>query len=282
MTAGISLSIDRTGVSLEFYQRGSHMKYGRLKELFSFRETVWRMAVSQLKNKYSRSLLGVAWAVINPVLIMLAVNFVFVCVFKTGIKDFSMFILAGIYPWFFFSNAVSEAAFSVLNQKSVLRQFNLPTEIIPLASVLGNFLNFLIGWIFIYPLFLWFRPQIITLLPLLVVGFFVIFLFVFGAGLIASILNVYFRDIGQLLPVALMFWFWITPVFYSVDMVPPTYRWICDINPMTPMIAFYRGVLFEGRVLWNELYAAFFIAVIVLMAGWGLFLKLKSNILKKT
>ena len=113
-------------------------------------------------------------------------------------------------------------------------------------------------------------------------GFALILLFVSGAGLIISILNVYFRDIGQLLSVFLMFWFWITPVFYSVDMVPQNYQWICNINPMTPMIAFFRGVLFEDRVLWNELLTTSLIAAITLLAGWGLFLKLKPNIMKKT
>ena len=257
------------------------MKFGQLKTLFSYRETIWKMAASQLKAKYSQSLLGLAWAVINPFLIMLAVTFVFVCVFKTDIKGFSRFVLAGIFPWFFFSNAISEAACSVLNQKNVLRQFDLPAEIIPLASVLGNFLNFLIGWIFIYPLFLWFRPQIIMFFPFLVAGLFLTLVFVAGAGLVIAILNVYFRDVGQLLSVILMFWFWVTPVFYSVEMVPPNYRWICDFNPMTQFIVFYRGVLFENRVPFRELTGMAVAAFITLLAGWGIFVSLKQNILKK-
>jgi len=239
------------------------------------------MAICQLKTKYSQSLLGLAWAVINPFLIMLAVTFVFVCVFKTDIKNFPQFVLAGIFPWFFFSNSVSEAAFSVLSQKNVLRQFNLPAEIIPLASVLGNFFNFLIGWIFIYPLFLWFKPQSIMLLPFLVVGLFLTLIFVAGAGLMISILNVYFRDIGQLLSVILMFWFWITPVFYSVEMVPLNFRWICHFNPMTQFIVFYRGILFENRVLLPELVSIAGTAFITLLTGWFTFVSLKQNILKK-
>ena len=257
------------------------MEFGQFKTLFSYRETLWKMAVSQLKVKYSQSLLGLAWAVINPFLIMLAVTFVFVCVFKTDMKDFSRFVLAGIFPWFFFSNAVSEAAFSVLGQKNDLRQFSLPAEIIPLASVLGNFLNFLIGWIFIYPLFLWFKPQIIMLFPFLAVGLFLTLVFVAGVGLLIAILNVYFRDVGQLLSVILMFWFWVTPVFYSVEMVPQKYRWVCDINPMTQFIVFYRGVLFENRVPFLELISVAGTAFITLLVGWGVFVSMKQNILKK-
>lgn len=257
------------------------MESMQIRVLFSYRETLWKMAVNQLKVKYAQSLLGVAWAVVNPFLIMLAVTFVFVHVFKMEIKDFSLFALAGIYPWFFFSNAVSEAAYSLPNQKSVLRQFSLPAEMIPLASVLGNFLNFLIGWLFIYPLFLWFKPQIVVLFPALAAGLFLTLIFVIGAGLMVSILNVYFRDIGQLLPILLMFWFWVTPVFYSEEMVPENFRWVCDFNPMTQFITFYRGVIFENRVPFPELASIAGTALLTLLAGWWLFASLKQNILKK-
>lgn len=240
------------------------------------------MAIKQLKVKYAGSILGISWAIINPILIMSAITFVFTAVFKIEIKNFPLFALAGIFPWMFFSGALSEATCSILNQQSILHQFNLPREILPLSSILSNFLNFLIGWVIIYPLFFFFNPRIITLLPLLIVVLLLNFFFVSGLGLILSILNVFFRDIGQLLGVLLMFWFWITPVFYSVDMVPVKFHWVCNFNPMTPYIIYYREVVFRGSLPNFSIFIGIFIwAFISLILGLLIFSTFESKLLKR-
>lgn len=233
-----------------------------IKKIYFHRRIIWEMAVSQLKARYAGSILGIFLAVANPLLVVLAVAFVFTGVFKIGIKNFYLFVLSGILPWMFFSATLSEAAVSILNQQSILRQFNLPRQVIPLGLVLSNFLNFLIGWIIIYPLFLWFNPGAIALLPWLSGILLLNLLFVFGASLFISIFNVFFRDTAQLLGVVLMLWLWATPVFYPLDMVAGRFRWLCYLNPMTPYVVSYQDVLFNSRV--PGLFA--FLG----MAGWAL------------
>ncbi len=220
----------------------------RIKKIHTFRHTLWEMALKQLKTKYSGSILGISWAIINPLLIMLAITFVFTVIFKTEIKNFPLFVLSGIFPWMFFSSALSDATFSILNQQNILHQFNFPREIIPLSSILSNFLNFLVGWLIIYPLFLFFNPKIISLLPLLIIVLLLNLFFVCGLGLAFAVLNIFFRDLGHLLGVLLMFWFWVTPVFYSMDMIPARFHWVCNLNPMTPFVVYYREVIFNGNV----------------------------------
>jgi len=219
-----------------------------LVEIYLKRHILWRMAAAQLKAKYSGSILGIAWAVLNPVLIMFAVAFVFSAIIKIEIKNFPLFALSGIFPWMFFSNAIFDAAFSILNQQGILRQFNLPREFIPLSSVLANFLNFLIGWSVIYPIFFLFKPQIFLLFPVLVLIITLTFLFVCGLGLIAAVVNIFFKDFGHLLNVLLMLWFWVTPVFYSLDMVPEGFKWVFNLNPMAYYIACYRDIVFRGNM----------------------------------
>jgi len=254
----------------------------RIRKIYSYRHTLWDMAIKQLKAKYAGSILGISWAIINPLLITLAITFVFSVIFKTEIKNFPLFALAGIFPWMFFSSALSEATFSILNQQNILRQFNLPREILPLSSVLSNFLNFLIGWLIIYPLFLFFNPKIILLLPLLIIGLLLIFFFVCGFGFLLSVLNVFFRDIGQLLGVLLMFWFWITPVFYPVDMVPARFRWICNINPMTPYVIYCREIIFNGNIPNFSTFMGIFLwAFFTLILGLSFFSSLESKVLKR-
>lgn len=213
---------------------------------------------------------------------MLAITFVFTSIFKTEMKNFALFVLSGIFPWMFFSNTLSDATFSILNQQSILHQFNLPREILPLSSILSNFLNFLIGWLIIYPLFFFFNPKIILLLPLLILVLLLNLFFVCGLGLGLSVLNVFFRDIGQLLGVLLMFWFWVTPIFYSVDMVPVRFRWFCNFNPMTPYIVYYREVIFGGYVPRTPIFIGIFLwAVISLILGILVFSRLEYKILKR-
>ena len=163
----------------------------------------------------------------------------------------------------------------------MLRQFNLPREIIPLSYVLSNFLNFLIGWIIMYPLFLLSNPKIISLLPFLIVVLVLNFLFVSGLGLAFSVFNVFFRDLGQLLGVLLMFWFWVTPVFYSLDMVPERFQWICSLNPMSPYIVYYREVVFIGHLPSFPIFMGIFIwAFISITSGLLIFSTLASKLLK--
>lgn len=253
----------------------------RIKKIYLFRYTLWEMALKQLKAKYSGSVLGIFWALVNPLLIMLAINFIFAIIFKTEIKNFPLFILSGIFPWMFFSSALSETTFSILNQQSILRQFNLPREALPLSSVLANFLNFLIGWIAIYPIFLFFNPKIILLLPFFIIILLLILIFVSGLSLILSVLNIFFRDIGQLLGVFLMLWFWITPVFYTIDMVPEKFRWICNLNPMTYFIVYYQHIVFKGHIpAFSLTMSVFFLAFISLILGFWFFSRLESKLLK--
>jgi len=258
------------------------MLKGRIKKIYFYRHTLWNMAVKQLKAKYAAPALGIFWAIINPFLMMVVITVVFSSIFKVEIKDFPLFVLSGIFPWMFFSGALSEAVFSILNQQNILHQFNLPREVIPLSSVLTNFLNFLIGWLIIYPLFLFFNPKIILLSPLLIIVLMLNLLFVCGMALTLSVLNVFFRDIGQLLGVLLMLWFWVTPVFYSVDMVPAAFRWVCNFNPMTPYIVCFREIIFKGAMPGLSLLIAVFAwAFISLVFGWWVFGCLEPKLLKR-
>jgi len=179
---------------------------------------------------------------------MWVITFVFTIVFKTGIKDFALFVLSGILPWMFFSGALSEATPSLLAQKSVLHQFSLPKEILPLVVITSYFLNFLISWCIIYPFFLWHNPGIIKMIFFMPTIFLLTYLFTCGLGLLFSIVNILYRDLEHLLGILLTFWFWATPVFYSIEMVPPEFRWILNFNPMSPFVICYRDIIFRGKI----------------------------------
>jgi len=114
----------------------------RLKRIYDYRQVLLTMAIKELKVKYVNSIFGICWMVINPILIVLSITFVFVVIFQTKIDNFPFFVLTGIFPWMFFSNSLSEATFSILSKRPILRQYNLPLEIIPMSVILSNFLSF--------------------------------------------------------------------------------------------------------------------------------------------
>ncbi|MFH1045402.1 MAG: ABC transporter permease [Candidatus Omnitrophota bacterium] len=254
----------------------------QLKKTYAHRHTLWKMASAQLKSKYVSSWSGVWLAIIQPLLIMGAISFVFTYVFHIEIERFPLFALAGIFPWLFISSALSEATTSFLQKKALTRQFSIPYAIIPLSVVLSQFMNFLIGWCVLYPLFCLFNPRIILLFPLFAIVLFLTFFFTSGLALGFSVCNVFFRDLEHLLGVFLMFWFWVTPVFYSADMVMPQLRWICVVNPLTPFIELYRNVLFLGTLPSPYVVAGVFAwTALSWFCGFTLFAQLQSSMLKE-
>ena len=220
----------------------------KIKKIYRFRHSLWLMAVKQFKAKYAASFLGVFWVIINPVLIMLAITFVFTVVFKTEMENFGLFVLSGILPWMFLSGAVSETTPAFINQRGVLHQFGLPKEILPLCTTLSYFFTFLLSWCLIYPVFLLSNPEIARVFPLLPVILLFTYLFASGIGLICSVANIFFRDIEHFLGVFMMFWFWATPVFYTIEMVPEAFRWVFKFNPALPFVTFYHNIVFEGKI----------------------------------
>lgn len=213
---------------------------------------------------------------------MLAITFVFTVVFKTEIKNFGLFVLSGILPWMFFSGAVSETTPSFISQRGVMHQFSLPKEILPLSITLSYFLTFLLSWCVIYPIFLFFNPKIALLFPLLIAILLFTYLFTSGIGLLCSIANIFFRDTEHLLGVLLMFWFWVTPIFYTIEMVPGLFKWIFKINPATPFVIFYQDIIFKGKIPAMATFAeVVFWTLLSLCASLTVSVWLEARILKR-
>lgn len=235
----------------------------KIRKIYSYRGSLWNISGKQFKAKYAGSVLGFFWVIINPLLMVLAITFVFTFVFRTQVKDFALFVLAGILPWMFFSGALAEATPSLWVQKSVLHQFSLPKEILPLSSVLAYFMSFLISWGIVYPIFVMHNPKILLLAPGLLVLFLLTYFFTCGVALLFSVVNILFRDLEHLMGILFMFWFWVTPVFYSIEMVPPQFSWVFNFNPMSVFILSYRDIVFVGKIPDG--------ATILGVTGWAFF-----------
>lgn len=253
----------------------------RFEEVIGQRHIIKGMVIKNLKDKYVGSFLGISWAIINPVLIMFAITFVFTQIMKTEIKYFSLFILSALLPFGFFINSICESTTSMKKNVDMLSQFIIPREVIPISIVLANFVNFLFGFIVMMPIFIIFNPEIIRYLLLLPLIMFLHLSFTLGISVLFSIVNVYFKDLSQFLTVGVMLLFWLTPIFYSLKIIPQSFRWIVIANPAACYAIIYRDLLYHasGSNIYMWLLAAGF-ALISIIGGYILFLRKEAEILK--
>jgi ABC-type polysaccharide/polyol phosphate export permease len=240
------------------------------------------MATRQLKTNYAGSFLGIWWAVVTPLLLAVSINFIFTTVFKVVIPNYYLFVLSGIIPWMFFISALGEITTSFVDSHSIIKQGIFPREFIPLSYALVYLLNFLIGFIFLLPLFIVANLRVILLMPALFLVILLQFIFIMGLGLLFSCANVFWRDLQHLLSISFMVWFWITPIFYSLDMLTFPLRWICLLNPISYYIVAYQKILFEVKLpsALNAL-ILFCLSFIFGVLGYLLFLKNEAQLLKR-
>jgi len=254
----------------------------RIKKIYIFRHTLWDMSIKQLKIKYSGSKLGVWWAVVTPLILAVSINFIFTKIFKINIPNYTLFVLSAILPWIFFSNTLSEATNSFIANAPILKQVIFPLELVPLSSVLANFLNFLIGFAIILPLFIILKLKVGAVFLFLIFPLVFQFFFIIGLSFLFSCWNVFSKDASHLLSIGLMVWFWITPIFYSLEMLPFSYRWICLLNPMSYYIILYRQILFDAQIPRLEILGlSFLISLISLFMGYSVFLREETSLLKR-
>ncbi len=255
--------------------------YSKVKKIITQKQIIRSMVIKNLKDKYVGSVLGISWAIINPLLVMFVIVFVFTKIMNAEVKNFPLLVLSALLPWFFFANSIMEATTSMRSSINILNQFVITREIIPISLVLANFVNFLFGFVVILPIFTVFNPEVAKYLLLLPPIMLLHFIFTLGISLSFSVINVYFRDLSQFLNVGLMFLFWLTPIFYFLEMVPKGYQKFIIANPVTCYAVIYRSILYYGSsgggFMWLLAFAFSFISI---ASGYFLFAKNESGILK--
>ena len=215
------------------------------------------LVTRDLKIRYKHSVLGIVWSMLNPLGMMLVFTVVFtILIPNNSIDRFPIFVLCGLLPWNWFSGSVLAAMYSVLGNASLVRKIYFPREVLPLAVVLSNFVHFLLALVVLFAMMLLFRTPLtlwVLMLPLVIL---IQFVFTLGLAFILSALNVYYRDTPMIMDVLMLAWFFLTPVFYSTDLIPqtqeifgyvlPVQRLAYILNPMASLIASYRVILYNG------------------------------------
>ena len=228
---------------------------------------------SQLKVRYRYTALGLGWAVLNPVLLMLVYGYVFGEIFGEGRANYRLFLLAGLLPWQAFSAGLSASVRSLVVGADLLKKTPFPSELLPISSVLTAILNFAIVFI-VYIAYLAVRGFVsIDVLPWVLLAVILETLFLIGVALIVSSLNVFFRDVEQVVTFGVWIWFFLTPIIYPLAKLGPEQaRLVIFANPMALVVTTIQNGLLKGQAPPLEPFAtASAITVGVLALGWWVF-----------
>jgi len=225
----------------------------QFRDIYRYREAVRNLVARDLKVRYSSSVLGIVWSLISPLLMTLVYYVVFTYLVPSGIQKFPVYIMVGLMPWTYFTSSLIGATLAISANGHLINRVYFPREVLPLANLLSNGVNFLISLVLLFVFIAVFQiPLGISLiwLPVIVL---IQTAFSFGVGLLLAAVNVYFRDTQQLVEVGILAWFFVTPIIYSIDLIHnTTLKLVLQIvNPMAGLVIAYRHVLYSGD--WPQL-----------------------------
>jgi lipopolysaccharide transport system permease protein len=255
----------------------------RLQLLYRYRELIRNLVVSDLKARYKNSMLGFVWTLLNPLAMMLVFTVVFSFLSPNQqIEKYPLFLLCGLLPWNFFADSLGASVNSLVGNANLIKKVYFPREVLPIASVLAQLVNFLLAFLLLFIALLVFRAQFSSWLWLLPLVILIQTCFTVGIALILSTLNVFFRDTVIVLNVVILAWFFLTPVFYAVTLLPVSYtlwgiplnlqRLFYILNPLASLINMYRDLLYWGyRTDLDFFLRTAVTALLVLWFGYWLF-----------
>jgi lipopolysaccharide transport system permease protein len=219
------------------------------KDLWRFRELFYILSWRDIKVRYKQTTLGVLWAVIRPLLTMIVFTFVFgrVANMKVdGAAPYAIMVFAGLLPWQFFSNSLTESSNSLTGNEKLITKVYFPRLIIPVSSVITSFIDFLISFVILLVLFVVYGyapPVEIFFMPLFWI---MAFLASFGPGLYLTALNVKYRDFRYIIPFIVQFGLFISPVGYSSSQIPEKWKWLYSLNPVVGVIDGFRWCIVKN------------------------------------
>lgn len=218
-------------------------------DLWRYRELFYVLAWRDIAVRYKQTVIGLGWALIRPFLAMLVFTVVFGRIAKLpseGTAPYPLMVFAGLLPWQFFSTALTESSNSMIGNANLISKVYFPRLIIPIAAVVVSFVDFAVSFVILVGLMSWYRVvpgwQIFAL-PLLIA---MCFLASVGPGLWITALNVEYRDFRYIIPFIVQFGLYLSPVGFSVSIVPANWRLLYSLNPMVGVIDGFRWAIFGG------------------------------------
>ena len=250
----------------------------KLVELYKYRGLLANLVVNELKLRYRRSFFGFLWTLLNPMLTMAVLTVVFSTIMRFDMKHYSVLIFSGLLPWIFFSQSINGSLMSIVGKGSLLKKVYIPKAVIPLSSVLATLVNFILSFIPLVIIMAIAGKPLTWAALFLPVSVLLLALFACGFAFLFSSLNVFFRDFTHMTEVLLQVLFYLSPVIYTVKLVPEQYQHMFTWNPLLYLIDMFRTPLYDDRLpdTFNIMVAAG-AAFTALFVGFFVFLRSEKH-----
>lgn len=250
-----------------------------LKQLFlpllSYKFLLWQLVLREIKSRYKQSILGYAWVILNPLIQLLVYSFVFSIIFRfpTGNIPYSIFLFTGLLPWIYLQSSLSTATLSLVDSSDLLKKVYFPREVLIYSVIISKSVDFLFACLVLIAFLIYYHIQpagtVIFVLPI----FLIQVILMTGIGLLLSTFNLFYRDIQYLVNLLLMLWMYLTPVVYSLSLVPKRFIFIYKLNPMVGIIEGYRSAIFNSPLDTGTLGWSILISLLIFLSGFLIFKK---------
>lgn len=243
-----------------------------LQDLVRYRDLLKQLVMRNIKTRYKRSVLGILWTLLNPLLMMIVLTVVFSHVFRIHTLNYPVYALCGLVLWNFFAQTTTGAMSELLWGGSLMNRIYLPRAIFAASALGTSLVNLLLSLIPLLLLMLVTGTPIRWTILILPVPIVLVALFALGVALFLSTLAVYFSDVMEMYQIVLTAWMYLTPIIYPKETIPPAYHWLFNLNPMYHLLELFRAPLHGGALAgWKTLFAAAVAALLTLIFGWAVF-----------
>lgn len=250
-----------------------------LRDLWNYRDLLYILMMRDIKVRYKQTILGAAWAILQPLFTMLIFTIFFgkLAGIPSDGVPYPIFAFAGLLPWTFFSNAVNNSGNSLVGSTNLITKVYFPRMIIPIAAVAAGLLDLLIAFCLLILLMLYYGIGLSVNLLMLPVIVIVLTLLAAGIGMWMSALNVKYRDIRFLLPFAIQLGLFASGVIYPLSIVPEKWRWLMALNPVAGLIEAFRAACFGKPFDWLGIGIAVLITIVILISSAYNFRKMERS-----
>jgi ABC-2 type transport system permease protein len=217
-------------------------------EVWRYRDLIFFLVRRDLTARYKRSVFGIAWTMLNPLGMMIVLSIVFSRVFRIAIEDYPAYVLSGLIAWNCFAQASSSAIYALVWGGDLLQRIYIPRSTFAISSIGTGLINLLLSLV---PLLLvmvvigtplhW--TILLSPIAMILLGFFSL-----GVGLLISTIGIYFFDVVEMYTILLMAWMYLTPIIYTIDLLPVKIQRLLQLNPMVHLVGLFRDLILYGTI----------------------------------
>ena len=248
------------------------------KGLYKYRELLKTSVQKDVRGKYKKSVLGVLWSFLYPLLQIAVYAFVFGTILGASEENYAVFICCGLIPWTFFSSSINRCAFTMVENSNILKKVYFPREILPISVVTAEAVNFVISTVVILGFVLFSGIGISRFWVFYPFVLLVLYIFLIAISLFVSSITVYFRDLQHFIGVFLQMLFYATPIAYSAARVPASFSWVVKLNPVSYVIEGFRSIfLYHEMPDIASLSIVGLIGIVLCVIGYLVFNKLQRG-----